>query len=150
MKVLQEAFDGDPNNVFHPENYSEDCVVYTGTHDNDTARGRLDAETDAYRSRALEYTAATPETYSWELIKTAWESVAVIAIAPMQDLLGLGAEARMNYPATTEGNWQWRMTEGAATAELGRRLAALNDETGRSLRADVAREEMAGGRPRPS
>ncbi len=116
MKVLQHAFDGDPGNQFLPENYNDDCVVYTGTHDDDTARGRLDSESDHYRRQALSYTEASLESYSWALISRAWESTAVIAITPMQDLLGLGTEARMNTPSTTEGNWQWRMAEGDASA----------------------------------
>ena len=72
MKVLQEAFDGDLGNPSLPENYQEDFVVYTGTHDNDTARGRLDGERDQYREQALAYTGASPETYSWALIARAW------------------------------------------------------------------------------
>jgi 4-alpha-glucanotransferase len=131
MKVLQEAFDGDPDNIWLPENYPEDSVVYTGTHDFDTVRGRFDSGTDDYRLQALDYTGATPETYPWALIKKAWESVAVIAMTSMQDLLGLGTEARMNYPSTTDGNWQWRMTEGAASPELAGKLAALNRKTAR-------------------
>ena len=132
MKVLQEAFDGDLGNPSLPENYQEDFVVYTGTHDNDTARGRLDGERDQYREQALAYTGASPETYSWALIACAWESVAVIAITPMQTLLGLGTEARMNYPSTIEGNWQWRMTDGVATSDLGEKMSDLNLRTGRS------------------
>ena len=133
MKVLQEAFDGDPGNQFLTEHYEDDCVVYTGTHDNDTARGRLDLENDRYRQQALSYTGASPETYSWELISRAWESVAVIAVTQVQDLLGLGTEARMNYPGTTEGNWQWRLADNVITPAVGERLNALNRRTGRSL-----------------
>ena len=131
MKILQEAFDGDSDNQFLPENYSDDCVVYTGTHDNDTARGRLDSESERYRQQALTYTGASPETYPWALISRAWESVAVVAIAPMQDLLGLGSESRLNYPSTTEGNWRWRIADGASS-DLGEKLANLNTRTGRS------------------
>jgi len=131
MKVLQDAFNGDPANKSLPENFGEDYVVYTGTHDNDTAAGRLDWETGEYRQQALTFTQATPETYPWALISRAWESIAVIAITQMQDLLGLGTEARMNYPSTTEGNWQWRMANGVATSELAERLADLNRRTGR-------------------
>ncbi|MEE8375616.1 MAG: 4-alpha-glucanotransferase, partial [Acidimicrobiia bacterium] len=132
MRVLQEAFVGDPDKQLLPENYSDDSVVYTGTHDNDTARGRLDSESERYRQQALTYTEASPETYPWALISRAWESVAVIAIAPMQDLLGLGTGARMNYPSTTEGNWQWRMAEHVATSDLARKMAELNRKSGRS------------------
>ena len=132
MRVLQQAFDGDPDNRSLPENYKGDSVVYTGTHDSDTARGRLDGESDQYRQQALSYTGASPETYSWALITRAWESAAVIAITPMQDLLGLGTEARMNHPSTTEGNWQWRMADGAASSDLVEKLTDLNRRTGRS------------------
>jgi 4-alpha-glucanotransferase len=132
MKILQEAFDGHSDNQFLPENYSDDCVVYTGTHDNDTARGRLDSESEGYRRQALTYTGASPETYPWALISRAWESVAIIAITPMQDLLDLGSEARMNYPSTIEGNWQWRMADGAASSDLSEKLGNLNRRTGRS------------------
>ena len=132
MRVLQQAFDGDPDNRSLPENYKGDSVVYTGTHDSDTARGRLDGESDQYRQQALSYTGASPETYSWGLITRAWESAAVIAITPMQDLLGLGTEARMNHPSTTEGNWQWRMADGAASSDLVEKLTDLNRRTGRS------------------
>jgi 4-alpha-glucanotransferase len=131
MKVLQEAFDGDPANMFHPDNYAEDFIVYTGTHDSDTSRGRFDTADDVYRRRVLEYTGDTADTYPWGLVEAAWASVAEIAVAPMQDLLGLGTEARMNFPSTIGGNWQWRMAEGAATPELAARLASLNERTGR-------------------
>jgi 4-alpha-glucanotransferase len=134
MKVLQEAFDDDPDNLFLPENYPKDCVVYTGTHDYDTSRGRFDEEGDGYREQALTYTGTSVETYSWGLISTAWESVAILAVAPMQDLLDLGTEARMNYPSTTDGNWQWRMADDAASPELAGRLAELNRASGRSAR----------------
>ena len=132
MKILQEAFVGDSDNQFLPENYSDDYVVYTGTHDNDTARGRLESGTERYRRQALAYTEATADSYSWALISRAWESEAVIAIAPMQDLLALGSGARMNYPSTIEGNWQWRMAGGVVTSDLGVRLLNLNRRTGRS------------------
>ncbi len=134
MKVLQDAFDGDPSNQNLVENYPENCVVYTGTHDFETARGRLDGEDDDYRKQALAYTGTSVEAYSWGLISTAWESVAILAVAPMQDLLDLGTEARMNYPSTTDGNWQWRMADDAASPELAGRLAELNRASGRSAR----------------
>ena len=132
MKVLQEAFDGDPANMFHPDNYAEDFVVYTGTHDSDTSRGAFYSADDDYRRRVLDYTGDTPDTYPWGLIEAAWRSVAVIAVTPLQDLLGLGTEARMNYPSTIGGNWQWRMEPGVATPELAARLAELNAATDRS------------------
>lgn len=122
MEVLQELFVDEPP---YPE-IEEDRVVYTGTHDNDTARGRLDGEEEAYRRRALEYTGTIRESYSDGLVESAWASPGVIAIAPMQDLLGLGTEARMNYPSTVSGNWQWRMVPGSASLQLGTKLSGLN------------------------
>ncbi len=132
MKVLQEAFDGDPANLFLPDNYTEDFVVYTGTHDSDTSRGRFQRGDADYRRQALEYTGATADTFTWALIETAWRSVAVMAVAPVQDLLDLGNAARMNYPSRAGGNWQWRMPSDAATGELAARLADLNARTGRA------------------
>lgn len=131
MKLLQEAFDGDPANMFHPDNYAEDFVVYTGTHDSDTALGRFISGDDAYRRRALEYVGGEAGDYAWNLIIRAWESVAVMAVAQLQDFLGLGSEARMNYPSTTDGNWQWRMEPGVLTTELAHRIRDLNAGTGR-------------------
>lgn len=131
MKVLQEAFEGDPDNPFHPDNYPDDCVVYTGTHDLDTARGRFETETEDYRRRALAFTGTTQDKFSWGLIEAAWESVAVIAIAPVQDLLDLGSDARMNVPATVGDNWQWRMSPGSLTDQLGTALSELNNRTDR-------------------
>jgi 4-alpha-glucanotransferase len=128
MTVLQEAFGDDAG----APGLSEDRVVYTGTHDNDTARGRFDGETEGYQRRALAYTGATAATYPWGLVEAAWQSDGVIAVAPMQDLLGLGTEARMNHPSTTEGNWQWRMASGAASPELASRIADLNRRSDRT------------------
>jgi 4-alpha-glucanotransferase len=127
MTVLQEAFGDDAE----APDLSKDRVVYTGTHDNDTVRGRFESETEGYRRRALEYTGATTATYPWSLVEAAWQSDGVIAVAPMQDLLGLGTEARMNHPSTTEGNWQWRMTSGAASPELASKIADLNRRSDR-------------------
>lgn len=110
----------------------EDRVVYTGTHDYDTARGRLLGESDSYRRRALLDTGDTESTYPWGLVEGAWSSPGIISIAPMQDLLGLGTEGRMNRPGTTQGNWQWRMAPGSASEGLATRLAELNRRTGRS------------------
>lgn len=131
MKLLQEAFDGDPANMFHPINYAEDFVVYTGTHDSDTALGRFDSDDDDYRRRALEFVGGDAEGFSWNLIAAAWESVAVIAIAQLQDFLGLGSEARMNFPSTTDGNWQWRMKPAVLTSDLAQRIRDLNEQTAR-------------------
>lgn len=132
MRVLQDAFVGGGDHERRAAEFPENCAVYTGTHDNATARQRLDEEDDAYRRRALEYTGGSVETFSRDLVSRAWESKSIIAMAPMQDLLGLGAGARMNTPGTSTGNWQWRMTPGATTGALAADLAALGQRTGRS------------------
>jgi 4-alpha-glucanotransferase len=111
MKVLQFAFDSDQNNPYLPHNYrSENSVVYTGTHDNDTSLGWFmgDQISDATRQRIRRYLNSDAREISRELIRLALASVAGIALFPLQDLLGFGSDCRMNTPGTVEGNWQWR------------------------------------------
>jgi 4-alpha-glucanotransferase len=125
MKVLQFAFSG-PDNPFLPHNYVPNCVAYTGTHDNDTAFGWLASAADHEREFALRYFEVDGHDFAWDLIRGVWKSVAVFAIAPMQDVLGLGGEARMNFPSTLGGNWAWRMKEGDMREDLARGLRDLN------------------------
>lgn len=125
MKILQFAFSG-PDNVFLPHNYPANCVTYTGTHDNDTARGWYESAPEHERDFARRYLDSDGSDFPWELTRAAWASVAVYAIAPMQDLLGLGTEARMNFPSTLGGNWSWRLSEDALSQELQERLRELN------------------------
>ncbi|HYL04238.1 MAG TPA: 4-alpha-glucanotransferase [Steroidobacteraceae bacterium] len=132
MRVLQFAFDGDAANPHLPHRHERGCVVYTGTHDNDTLRGwcaRLDADTAA---RVAFYLDAAPERVPAALIRAALGSVAQLAVVPAQDLLGLGPEARLNTPGTLSGNWTWRLPPGALTAELARSCAQLNAAFGRA------------------
>jgi 4-alpha-glucanotransferase len=137
MRVLQEAF-GKDDSYHAPHNYPTRCVVYTGTHDNDTARGWF-AKADkkarngqpSERQRALLYTDGSPRTIHWDLIRLALSSVADTTIFPVQDLLGLGNEARMNVPGTIRGNWRWRVKPGQLTAALARRLGAQTRLFGR-------------------
>lgn len=130
MLVLQFAFDGSPQNPYLPANHVEHAVVYTGTHDNDTTMGwyeKLDAGT---RARVDACLACTPGDMPAALIRAAYASPARLAIIPMQDLLGLGTEARMNVPGTAEGNWRWRFRWDqldAGLAERCRRLAVISD-----------------------
>ncbi len=131
MKVLVFAFDGDPENVFLPHNYTRDCVVYTGTHDNDTALGWYQRVGEKERDFARRYLARDGHDIAWDLIRAAWGSVAVFAIAPMQDLLGLDNRARMNYPGNPSGNWSWRMSPGVLDAALRARLRETNFLYGR-------------------
>ncbi len=132
MRVLQFGFDGLPDNVHVPHRHVRECVVYTGTHDNDTTLGwyaKLDAGT---RQRVDFYLRVTPGTMPEALMRAALGSVGELAVIPMQDLLGLGSEARTNTPGTDRGNWQWRLPAGALTAELARQWAQLNSAFGRA------------------
>jgi 4-alpha-glucanotransferase len=109
MKILQFAFGSDAGNPFLPYNFHRNCVVYTGTHDNDTTVGWFNQAGDYEKKRFLRYLGKTsPDGIHWDLIRLALSSVANQAIIPVQDLLGLGTEARMNFPSTAQGNWGWR------------------------------------------
>jgi 4-alpha-glucanotransferase len=127
MVVLQFGLGEDPTNPHLPRNHEEQSVVYTGTHDNDTTRGWWDSLTDEERAWA-DLDASDP---AWSLISVAWASRAALAVAPLQDVLGLGSEARMNLPGTEEGNWDWRFAPGTLTPQLATRLRALTREHGR-------------------
>lgn len=126
MKVLIFAFGNGPENEFLPHTYRENYVVYTGTHDNDTVRGWFERVEEHERDFARRYLGRSGEDISWDLIRAAWSSVAVFALAPMQDLLGLDNEARMNYPSTPSGNWTWRMKQEDLSAWLRSRLSDYN------------------------
>ncbi len=132
MKVLQFAFGGGADNAYLPHNYERNCVVFTGTHDNDTTRGWLDAVEETVLRAVLDYVGEGSESLVWRLIRLAMASVAAQCIVPMQDFLELGTEARMNVPGTTEGNWRWRMAEDAATPELAARIRKLAVTYGRA------------------
>ncbi len=129
MLVLQFAFDGSPQNPYLPANHVANAVAYTGTHDNDTTMGwyaSLDAGT---RARVDACLASTPGDMPGALIRAAYASAASLAVLPMQDLLALGSEARMNRPGTPSGNWGWRFDWGQLDASLAdrcRRLAVLS------------------------
>ena len=131
MKVMVFAFDSDANNVFLPHNYTSDYVVYTGTHDNDTALGWYKRVGSEERDFARRYLARDGEDISWDLIRAAWSSVAVFAIAPLQDLLSLDNRARMNYPGSLGGNWSWRVDPDAFNEFLRSRLYDANLVYGR-------------------
>jgi 4-alpha-glucanotransferase len=128
MVVLQFAVGGDANSPHLPRNHVEQSVVYTGTHDNDTALGWWSSLSDAERA----WTGLPGDDPSWELLETCWRSVAALAIAPLQDVLGLGSEARMNTPGTEVGNWRWRLEAGALTDAHASRLLALTEQSGRA------------------
>ena len=125
MKILQFGFSG-PDNPFLPHNYPETCVTYTGTHDNDTALGWYKSAPEHEHEFARRYLQSDRNDFSWDIIRSAWSSVAVYALAPMQDFLSLGPEARMNFPGKLGNNWGWRMTADDLTDGLKERLGELN------------------------
>jgi len=127
MVVLQFAFGGDSSNSHLPANHEEQSVVYTGTHDNDTTVGWWESLDDETRARS----GLDPADPSWSLLELAWRSRAALAIAPLQDVLGLGNEARMNLPGTEHGNWGWRYGRRALTNANAARLRALTSSTSR-------------------
>lgn len=126
MRILQFAFESQTDNNDYPHNYPQHCIAYTGTHDNDTAMGWIEHAAPQARKRALAYLHGGRRTFSWDLIRAAWSSPAMLAVAPMQDFLGLGSEARMNYPGTTGGWWRWRLPEGALSPALARKIKRLS------------------------
>ena len=134
MKVLQFAFDGNPDNPFLPDNYDPDSVVYTGTHDNDTTRGWYEALTEREKRVVWNNLGRSPGEagdIAWEMIRLAWSSPAALAMVPLQDLLNLGSEARMNRPGSAEGNWKWRFTDDMLSEPPFERLRQLTERSGR-------------------
>jgi 4-alpha-glucanotransferase len=137
MAVLQFAFGTDPQAPhFRPHNFSRNCVVYTGTHDNDTTMGwwtntglgdstRSADDIRKERDFALKFLGADDEEMNWVFIRTVLSSVADLAIIPLQDVLGLGSEARMNLPSKPAGNWRWRFTSDMLKDEMRKRLKEL-------------------------
>jgi 4-alpha-glucanotransferase len=132
MRVVQFAFDGDPTNVHLPHLHERDCVVYTGTHDNDTSVGWYASLDAATRARADFYLRMTPGAMPEVLIRAALGSVGLLTVIPAQDLLGLGSQARMNTPGTAHGNRSWRLPAGALSGELAQHCAHFNRAFGRA------------------
>jgi 4-alpha-glucanotransferase len=133
MKVLQFAFGGSPDDPYLPHNYERHCVVYTGTHDNDTTAGWWSTLGDMDRHNARRYVARdlNEGSVSWDFIRLALASVAEMAIIPIQDVFAFGSEARMNTPGRPSGNWSWRYTPDMLTLELVGRLRDITALYGR-------------------
>jgi 4-alpha-glucanotransferase len=142
MRILQFAFSSDQHNIDLPHNYHRNVVVYTGTHDNDTTVGWFQSVPGAGSTRTadqitkernfcLKYLHTDGAEIHWDFIRTVLASVADTAILPLQDLLGLGPEARMNLPNSTTGNWTWRFPDGALTEAHSGRLRGLTETYGR-------------------
>jgi 4-alpha-glucanotransferase len=131
MRVLQFAFGGASDNPYLPHNYDHNTVAYTGTHDNDTTRGWYQKAPDREKDHVRRYFARDGSDIAWDLIRAAWGSVANIAVAPLQDFLNLGSEARMNFPGHSQGNWRWRFRENMVTSAILDRLEELTEMYGR-------------------
>lgn len=131
MRILQFAFGDRAENRFLPHNYEANTVVYTGTHDNDTTWGWYRGVQEWERDHVRRYLARDGSDAAWDLIRAAWGSVAQYAIAPLQDILNLGTEARMNFPGKPQGNWAWRFQTQQLNPWSLDRLAQLTELYGR-------------------
>jgi 4-alpha-glucanotransferase len=131
MKILQFGFGGTGTDPYLPHNHIQNCVIYTGTHDNDTTRGWWLANSDAERTFTQLYLGRDGSDISWDLIRVALASVADTAIVPLQDLFSLGSEARMNLPGRLGGNWGWRYTPEMLRPDIAGRLKLLTQLYGR-------------------
>lgn len=132
MKILQFAWAGDATDKFLPHNYNQNCVVYTGTHDNDTTRGWYASAPEHERDHLRRYLRTDGSDIAWDLIRLAWSSTANLAVVPFQDILNLGPEARMNTPGKASGNWQWRYRPESLSDWAADHLREITDLYGRA------------------
>ncbi len=131
MKILQFAFDTGEDNDFIPHSYVKNCVVYTGTHDNDTTLGRYIESTEEEKQLMRDYFRIDESDPAWSFIRLAWSTVANIAIAPLQDILRLDTSARFNFPGKASGYWKWRYKKGQLTSKHADDLLKLTEVFGR-------------------
>ena len=132
MKVLQFGFSDRGAHIHLPHRFVTNTVAYTGTHDNDTTRGWWEhGASETEKAAARIYLGVKDNDVVWPLIRTAARSVADLVLYPVQDILELGSEARMNVPSHPTGNWSWRCAENALTPELAQKLGALTEVTDR-------------------
>jgi 4-alpha-glucanotransferase len=144
MKILQFGFSNRGAHNYLPHRYVSNAVVYTGTHDNDTTRGWWESGATKAEKAAVEvYLPPGQDGVVWAMIRAAATSVADVALFPVQDILELGSEARMNTPSSSGDNWSWRCPEGVLTPELAAKLAALTEVTDRDLIPKEAKAEKA-------
>jgi 4-alpha-glucanotransferase len=143
MKVMQFGFDGNPENPHLPQAWTSHAVAYTGTHDNNTTRGWYEALTDDQKQLVRKYVGWSAEDspiknsngIAAALMRSVWQSAAGLTIAPLQDVLNLGAEARMNVPGRAQGNWRWRWADSVPSEQAFRWLAELTSTSGRARNA---------------
>jgi 4-alpha-glucanotransferase len=143
IRVFQFGFDGNPNNPHLPHNCAANTVAYTGTHDNNTTRGWFESLPENVRQAARSYAARTGAAsgeVAWDFIRSVWSSKAGLAIAPLQDLLNLGEDARMNVPGVAAGNWRWRCTEEMLKPSMFERLRELTFSSGRIAESTVSKQ----------
>jgi 4-alpha-glucanotransferase len=148
MKVLQFGFSGDASHAFLPHNYTPNCAVYTGTHDNDTALGWFDSATERERAFALAYLDCAPHDIHWAMIRAACASVARLAVCQMQDALGLNREHRMNTPGQLDC-WTWRFTWDQVGPGPAQRLGQIAAAFGRAPIDRLQLADYPAGRPQP-
>ena len=137
MKVLQFGFGNSGAHIYLPHRYEPNSVVYTGTHDNDTTLGWFNSTQGDERRAAEAYVGNDPAGIHWAFIRTAITSPATLAVIPLQDVLGLGSEARMNIPSRSDGNWTWRYRRGDLKQEYAERLARLSEISDRNRSAST-------------
>jgi 4-alpha-glucanotransferase len=150
MRVLQFAFDGHADNPYLPHNFVHNTVAYTGTHDNATTRQWYEELPDYQRQNFWSYLKRSPGTSAdaaRELMRLAWSSPAALAIAPLQDLLNLGSEARMNVPGRADGNWRWRVREDMLSPDAFQRLQQLTESSNRSISPAASVRTQVDGEP---
>jgi len=146
MKILQFAFSTDATDKFLPHNYTRNFIVYTGTHDNDTTWGWYkNTATPHERDHFRRYFRTDGHDAAWTLIGAAWSSVAANALAPLQDILNLGGETRMNLPGRADGNWTWRFSADQLSGHLGARLKEITQLYGRDPVMYEGKGAEAGG-----
>ena len=146
MKVIQFAFDSREESDYLPHTYTNHCVVYTGTHDNDTVMGWMKTAPKASVKYAKEYLNLTKEEgYNWGMMRAAWSSVADMAIVPMQDILGLGSEARINTPSTLGNNWKWRAIPEQIDAKVAKKLYHYMQMYGRVNKDSKTKKDITEG-----
>jgi 4-alpha-glucanotransferase len=134
MRVMQFGFDGLPENPHLPHTWPNRTVGYTGTHDNNTTRGWFEALPDDAKQLVRNYVGSSnDDNIAAAMMRSAWPSAAGLTIAPLQDVLDLGAEGRMNVPGSAQGNWRWRWADSAASEQAFRWLAELTRTAGRAL-----------------
>jgi 4-alpha-glucanotransferase len=147
MRILQFAF-GELDSEYLPHRHIPNCVAYTGTHDNDTTRGWFGTADDGARAKAEDYLGTKGGSgggdIEWDFIRAVYSSVADRAIAPLQDALGLGSEARMNTPGQAADNWSWRARRDGLRPEIVARLRRLVELTGRMGAASTPRVKVPG------